>query len=59
VEAKDAEGLQRLLEYFLRCPFSQARMIEVTEQGKVLYKTEHNRLARFPEAGSRHGEPLD
>jgi len=42
VEAKDAEGLQRLLEYFLRCPFRRARMIEVTEQGKVLYKTEHN-----------------
>ena len=41
-----------MLEYFLRCPFSQARMIEVTEQGKVLYKTEHNQLARFPEAAS-------
>jgi hypothetical protein len=27
-------------------------MIEVTEQGKVLYKTEHNQLARFPEAAS-------
>jgi len=36
VEAKDAEGLQRLIEYFLRCPFSPARMIEVTEQWKVL-----------------------
>ena len=27
-------------------------MIEVTEQGKVLYKTEHNQLAHFPEAAS-------
>jgi hypothetical protein len=52
VEAGDTEGLQRLIEYFLRCPFSQARMIEVTEQGQVLYKTEHNRLGRFPEAAS-------
>ena len=33
VEAKDTEGLQRLIEYFLRCPFSQARMIEVTRPG--------------------------
>ena len=41
-----------MIEYFLRCPFSQARMIEVTAEGKVLYKTEHNRLARFPEAAS-------
>jgi hypothetical protein len=41
-----------LLDYFLRCPFSRARMIEVTEQGKVLYKTEHKRPGRFPEAAS-------
>jgi hypothetical protein len=27
-------------------------MIEVTGEGKVLYKTEHNRMARFPEAAS-------
>ena len=32
--------------------FSQARMIEVTEQGQVLDKTEHNRLGRFPETAS-------
>jgi hypothetical protein len=42
-----------LLEYFLRCPFSQARMIEVTEQGKVLYKTERNQPGRFPDAASK------
>jgi len=52
VEAKDTEGLQRLIEYFLRCPFSQARMIEVTGQGKVIYKTGDNRLGRFPEGAS-------
>jgi hypothetical protein len=52
VEAQDTEGLQRLIEYFLRCPFSQARMIQVTGQGKVLYKTADNRLGRFPEAAS-------
>src|SRR5262245_1989458 len=27
-------------------------MIEVTGEGKVLYKTEHNRLGRFAEAAS-------
>ena len=62
VEAQDSEGLQRLIEYFLRCPFSQARMIEVTclrqgfgrpaGEGKVIYKTGDNRLGRFPEAAS-------
>jgi hypothetical protein len=47
----DQEGIQRLIQYFLRCPFSQARMIEVTEAGKVIYKTEHNAVGRFPEPG--------
>ena len=36
LEAQDQEGVQRLIQYFLRCPFSQARMIEVTEAGKVI-----------------------
>lgn len=51
LEAGDQEGVQRLIQYFLRCPFSQARMIEVTEAGKVIYKTEHNAVSRFPEPG--------
>ena len=51
LQAGDQQGVQRLIEYFLRCPFSQARMIEVTEAGKVIYKTEHNAMGRFPEPG--------
>ena len=63
LEAGDSEGIQRLIQYFLRCPFSQARMIKVTclrtgfgrqaeaEAGKVIYKTEHNAVGRFPEPG--------
>ncbi|MBM3884057.1 MAG: hypothetical protein FJ387_30855, partial [Verrucomicrobia bacterium] len=49
LEGGDQQGVQRLIQYFLRCPFSQARMIEVTEAGKVIYKSDHNRLGRFPE----------
>ncbi len=52
LEAGDRKGIQRLIQYFLRCPFSQARMIEVTDEGKVLYKTGDNGLGRFPEAVS-------
>ena len=52
LEAEVSEGIVGLIEYFLRCPFSQARMIEVTNQGKVIYKTGDNRLGRFPEAAS-------
>jgi hypothetical protein len=51
LEGGDQQGVQRLMQYFLRCPFSQARMIEVTEAGKVIYKTEHNAVGRFPEPG--------
>ena len=51
LEAGDQEGVQCLIQYFLRCPFSQARMIEVTEAGKVIYKTEHNAVGRFPDPG--------
>ncbi len=51
LQAGDSEGIRRLIQYFLRCPFSQARMIEVTEAGKVIYKTEHNAVGRFPEPG--------
>jgi hypothetical protein len=51
LEGGDQEGIQRLIQYFLRCPFSQARMIEATETGKVIYKTEHNAVGRFPEPG--------
>ncbi len=52
VEAKDTEARQRLIQYFLRCPFSQARMIEVTAQGTVIYKSGNNRLGHFPQAAS-------
>ena len=51
LEGGDQEGVQRLIQYFLRCPFSQARMIEVTQAGKVIYKSEHNAVGRFPEPG--------
>jgi hypothetical protein len=51
LESGDQEGIQRLIQYFLRCPFSQARMIEITDAGKVIYKTEHNAVGRFPEPG--------
>lgn len=49
LEAGDQDGIQRLIEYFLHCPFSQARIIEVTQAGQVIYKSEHNAVGRFPE----------
>ena len=37
--ADDQVGQQRLTEYIVRCPFSLARMIKVTDDGKVIYRT--------------------
>ncbi len=31
LENGDREAIQRLIQYFLRCPFSQARMIDNAE----------------------------
>jgi hypothetical protein len=62
LEAGDQEWVQRLIQYFLRCPFRQARMIEVTEAGKVIYKSEHLPAPRLRQAGnavSRFPEPGD
>jgi hypothetical protein len=54
LEAGDTEGEQHLIEYFLRCSFSQARMIEVTDARKLIPPmggSEHNAVGRFPEPG--------
>ena len=51
IEADDQVGLQRLTEYIVRCPFSLARMIKVTDDGKVIYRTGKSKCLRFPEHG--------
>jgi hypothetical protein len=51
LEADDQVGLQRLTGYIIRCPFSLARMIKVTEDGKVIYRTGKSTCLRFPEHG--------
>ena len=51
LEAGDREGIQRLMQYFLRCPFSQARMIQVTDEGQVIPRLRDGRQS--PRAISR------
>jgi hypothetical protein len=34
--------------YILRCPFSLARLVNISEQGQVLYRTDMDHSARFP-----------
>jgi hypothetical protein len=49
----DTFGLERLAQYILRCPFSLARIVRLTEDGSVVYRAEKDQCHRFPGAASR------
>ena len=51
IERGDKAGMQRLVEYVSRCPFSLARMVSVTDDGKILYRASHANCIPFPIAG--------
>jgi hypothetical protein len=44
----DTAALQRLAQYILRCPFSLARVIRLTDDGSVIYRAEQQQCRRFP-----------
>ncbi len=46
----DTSGLQRLAEYMVRCPFSLARIVRVTDSGSVVYRVREGRLSALPNA---------
>jgi hypothetical protein len=48
--AGDQAGLERLVGYMTRCPFSLSRLVKVTKTGQVIYKTEKSSCRSFPEA---------
>ncbi len=52
LSARDTAGLQRLAQYILRCPFSLARVVRLTDDGSVLYRAEQDHCRRFPGAAS-------
>ena len=49
----DTTGLQRLAEYIVRCPFSLARIVRVTESGSVVYRAQKGDCRRFPTPSNR------
>ena len=53
IEAGDLDGMQRLIEYISRCPFSLARMVSLTDEGKVLYRAAHPGCLPFPILGDK------
>jgi hypothetical protein len=51
IAAEDHAGMQRLVEYIARCPFSLARMVKLTDDGKVMYHGNHPNCHRYPKLG--------
>jgi hypothetical protein len=51
INAGDHAGMQRLIEYIARCPFSLARMVSLTKDGKILYRAAHPNCIPFPLSG--------
>jgi hypothetical protein len=47
--AGDRPGIERLVQYMVRCPFSLSRLVKVTETGQVIYKAEKDACRAFPE----------
>jgi hypothetical protein len=47
--AGDKIGIERLVQYITRCPFSLSRLIKVTDTGQVVYKAEKQNCQAFPD----------
>jgi hypothetical protein len=47
--AGDGAGIERLVGYMTRCPFSLSRLVKVSETGQVIYKAEKDACRAFPE----------
>ena len=49
IKANDKAGLECLVQYISRCPFSLERIIKLTDTDHVVYKAEHKNCRRFPD----------
>jgi hypothetical protein len=47
--AGDKVGIERLVQYITRCPFSLSRLIKVTATGLIVYKAEKQSCRAFPD----------
>jgi hypothetical protein len=51
IEVEDRGGMQRLIEYIGRCPFSLTRMVTQSKDGTILYRAAHPNCLPFPLSG--------
>ncbi len=56
----DRAGIERLMQYMTRCPFSLSRLVKVTATGHVVYKAEKDACRAFPDphGNGSHGNGL-
>ena len=54
--AGDQKGIERLVQYMVRCPFSLSRLVKVTDTGQVVYKAEKDACQTFPDPQSANLE---
>jgi len=47
--AGDQQGIERLVRYMTRCPFSLSRLVKVTDTGQLVYKAEKQACRAFPD----------
>jgi hypothetical protein len=58
--AGDQAGIERLIQYLTRCPFSLSRLVKVSDTGQVVYQAEKQACRAFPDPkgdGMRAGVP--
>lgn len=58
--AGDQAGIERLMQYMTRCPFSLSRLVRVSDTGQVIYRAEKQACRAFPDPkgdGMRAGVP--
>ena len=47
--AGDPSGIERLIQYMTRCPFSLSRLVKVSDSGQVVYQAEKQACRAFPD----------
>ncbi len=52
LQTGDHAGIERLVQYMVRCPFSLSRLVKVTDTGQVVYKAEKDACQAFPDPQS-------
>jgi hypothetical protein len=54
VPKSDDMEMQRIIEYMARCPSSLSCVIKLTDDGKVLYRTDKSPTLAFPLSGNEN-----